>query len=146
MNLKTEQLILFSLFRTDWSNTAGKRGVINMWILMLSLTILNLIFVYKKKFLATKITILITTILYCVLSWYNILELIIMIQNGIVGMFDLIWDLFNLVLLVSLCISIFRKNRKMSLILLWVIIFMLLLGKWNTWLTYIFYLKSLLNK
>ena len=121
-----------------------ERNII-MWILMLALTILNLAFVYKNKSLISKITIVLTTILYVILSWHNILNVIIMIKSGIVGIQVLLWDIVNIVLLISMCISIFKNCRKLSLWLLWFKMFILLLGNWNTWLTYIIYLKSFLR-
>ena len=116
-----------------------------MWILMLALTILNLIFVYKNKSFISKIIIILTTILYVVLSWHNILNVIIMLKSGIVGMYVMFGDIVNVVLLISLCISIFKNCKRASLWLLWFMIFVLFLQNWNTWLTYIFYLKSLIR-
>ena len=116
-----------------------------MWILMLALTILNLIFVYKNKSLISKITSVLTIILYVILSWHNILNVIIMIKSGIVGVQVLLWDIVNVVLLISLCISIFKNYRRVSLWLLWFMMFILFIGNWNTWLTYIIYLKSILR-
>ena len=116
-----------------------------MWILMLALTILNLIFVYKNKSLISKITSVLTIILYVILSWHNILNVIIMIKSGIVGVQVLLWDIVNVVLLISLCISIFKNYRRVSLWLLWFMIFILFIGNWNTWLIYIIYLKSILR-
>ena len=112
---------------------------------MLALTILNLIFVYKNKSLISKITSVLTIILYLILSWHNILNVIIMIKSGIVGVQVLLWDILNVVLLVSLCILLFKNCRKVSLCLLWIMIFILVLGNWNTWLTYILYLKNFLK-
>ena len=116
-----------------------------MWILMLALTILNLIFVYKNKSLISKITSVLTIILYVILSWHNILNVIIMIKSGIVGVQVLLWDIVNVGLLISLCISIFKNYRRVSLWLLWFMMFILFIGNWNTWLTYIIYLKSILR-
>lgn len=116
-----------------------------MWILMLALTILNLIFVYKNKSLISKITSVLTIILYVILSWHNILNVIIMIKSGIVGVQVLLWDIVNVVLLISLCISIFKNYRRVSLWLLWFMMFILFIGNWNTWLIYIIYLKSILR-
>ena len=116
-----------------------------MWILMLALTILNLAFVYKNKSLIAKITIVLTTFLYVILSWHNILNVIIMIKSGIIGVQVLLWDIVNVVLLISLCISIFKNYRRVSLWLLWFMIFILFIGNWNTWLIYIIYLKSILR-
>ena len=116
-----------------------------MWILILALTILNLIFVYKNKSLISKITSVLTIILYVILSWHNILNVIIMIKSGIVGVQVLLWDIVNVVLLISLCISIFKNYRRVSLWLLWFMMFILFIGNWNTWLTYIIYLKSILR-
>ena len=116
-----------------------------MWILMLALTILNLAFVYKNKSLISKITIVFTTILYVILSWHSILNVTIMIKSGMVGVQVLLWDIINVVLLISLCISVSKNYRKTSLWLLWFMIFILFIGNWNTWLTYIFYLKSILS-
>ena len=116
-----------------------------MWILMLALTILNLIFVYKNKSLISKITSVLTIILYVILSWHNILNVIIMIKSGIVGVQVLLWNIVNVALLISLCISIFKNYRRVSLWLLWIMIFILVLSNWNTWLTYIFYLRNFLN-
>ena len=105
-----------------------------MWILMLAFTILNLIFVYKNKLHISKITIVLTTILYVILSWHNILNAIIMIKSGIVGVQVLLWDIANAALLISLCVSIFKNCRKVSLWLLLFMMFTLFLGNWNTWL------------
>ena len=116
-----------------------------MWILILALTILNLVFVYKNKSLISKITSVLTIILYVILSWHSILNVIIMVNSGIVGVQVLLWDIFNVALLISLCISIFKNCRKVSLWLLWIMIFILVLSNWNTWLTYIFYLRNFLN-
>ncbi len=116
-----------------------------MWILMLALTILNLIFAYKNKSFISKIIIILTTILYVVLSWHNVLNIIIMLKSGIVSMYVLLWDIVNVVLLISLCISIFKNCKRTSLGLLWFMIFVLFLQNWNTWLTCIFYLKSLIR-
>lgn len=116
-----------------------------MWILMLALTILNLIFVYKNKSLISKITSVLTIILYLILSWHNILNVIIMMKSGFVGVQVLLWDIVNVVLLISLCISIFKNYRRVSLWLLWFMMFILFIGNWNTWLTYIIYLKSILR-
>jgi len=113
-----------------------------MWLLMLVLTILNLVFVYKSKFFVSKVTAVITVVLYIVLSWHDILNTIVMIQSGIIGMVALIWDMINAALLILLCVLVFRKSRKVSLYLLWIIIIMLILGKWNIWLSFIFYLKT----
>ena len=109
---------------------------------MLALTILNLIFVYKNKLLISKITSVLTIILYLILSWHNILNVIIMIKSGIVGAQVLLRDIFNVVLSISLCISLFKNCRRVSLWLLWILMFVLVLGNWNTWLTYIFYLRN----
>ncbi len=117
----------------------------NMWVLIPALTILNLICVYKNKLLLSKVTVVLTAILYVVLAWHNILNIIIMTKSGFVGMYVLLWDIVDVVLLILLCISVFRKCRKVSLWLLWFMIFVLVLGNWNAWVTYIFYLKSLLN-
>ena len=116
-----------------------------MRILMLALTILNLIFTYKNKSFISKIIIILTTILYVVLSWHNILNVIIMLKSGIVGMYVLLGNIVNVVLLISLCIAIFKNCKKASLWLLWFMIFVLVLQNWNTWLAYIFYLKSLIG-
>lgn len=115
-----------------------------MWILMLVLTILNLIFVYKNKSLISKIIIVLTTITYVLLSCHNILNLIIMLKSGIVGVYVLLGDAVNVALLLSLCISIFKNCKRTTLWLLWIMIFVLILGNWNAWLTYILYLKNLI--
>ena len=119
--------------------------MVTMWIVTLILTILNLIFVYKNKAFASKILAVVTTILYCILSWNDILNLIIMIQSGFAGAVVLIWDIVSVLLLASLCISVFKGKRIMSLFLLWILIAVLLLSNWNTWFTYIIYFKRLLN-
>ena len=116
-----------------------------MWILFLVLTILNLAFVYKNKSLISKITIIFTTILYVIMSWHSILNVAIMIRVGIVGVQVLMWDIVNVVLLLSLCISIFKNYRKVSLWLLWFMMLVQLIGNWNNWFTFIIYLKSILN-
>ncbi|MBQ4110060.1 MAG: hypothetical protein IJC74_04175 [Clostridia bacterium] len=117
-----------------------------MWLLILVLTVLSLIFVYKNNFFTAKITAVITTILYFVLSWHKILNMIIMIQSGIIGTFALMLDMINLALLILLCVLVFKKAKKTSLYLLWIMIIILILSKWNTWLSLTLYLKNLMNK
>ena len=117
-----------------------------MWILMLALTIFNLIFVYKNKSYISKVIIVLTTILYVILSWHNIINVIIMLQSGLVGIYVLLWDIINVFLLLVLCISVFKNCKRTTLWLLWFMIFVLILGNWNTWLTYIFYLKNLMQQ
>ena len=70
-----------------------------MWILMLILTILNLIFVYKNKSRISRITCVLTTILYVALSWHNILNVVIMIKSGIVGIYSLFGEMANVILI-----------------------------------------------
>ena len=120
------------------------RGIV-MWILMLALTILNLVFVYKNKSIISKVTIVLTTFIYAILFLRSILTVIIMMKTGIIGVQSLPWDIVNVILLLSLNISIFKNCRKVSLWLLWFMMLVLLLGNWNTLLTYIFYLKSILR-
>lgn len=114
-----------------------------MWVVMLILAILNLIFVYTNKALVSKILTIVITALYFALSWNDTFNSIIMIQSGFVSMFVLIWDIVSVLLLASLCISVFRGKRKVTLCLLWILISALLLSNWNTWFTYIIYLKRL---
>jgi len=121
-----------------------ERGIV-MWILILALTILNLVFVYKNKSIISKVTIVLTTFIYAILFLRSILTVIIMMKTGIIGVQSLLWDIVNVILLLSLNISIFKNCRKVSLWLLWFMMLVLLLGNWNTLLTYIFYLKSILR-
>ncbi len=127
-----------------------EEGNIVMWILILFLTILNLFFVYKNKSFISKITVILTTILYVILSWHDVFIVIMMIKTGLANVQELLWSIINTVLLVLMCVSVFRNCRKLSLCLLWSMILILLLGNWNNLLTYIlyfkFYFEKLLNK
>lgn len=116
-----------------------------MWVLWLLLNVLNLIFVYNNKFLASKIIAIVTVIHCCISSLLYDILLPLCLISGLFTLDDLIWVIVNIMIVIAMCVFVFKKNRKASLILLWIMLFIHIFANWNTWYTYIFYLMSLFS-
>lgn len=108
-----------------------------MQILILVLTILNLIFVYKNKILLSKVIAVISMLSYAVYSLRNIVPLMLIMKSGVLEYQAFLWTIIMIVLYVILLLTIWKGTKKASLWLLWIMFAVLILSNWNTWLTYI---------
>lgn len=112
---------------------------------MLGLTVLNLLYFYKKEYFASKVTAGMALWYYLSILLKNAVPLSILINNGMITMSLFFVDIINIVSLILLIVFLFRKRKKAALWTLWTRLVIVLLSNWNIWLNYILYLRNLFD-